>query len=139
MFVGHGWLNCVGIPLLSKLLEPSVPNSAFVESGSTPGVFSIVLKLILAHSCWVNDSMKKAKMGQDSLFIDLFLSPGINEISLKGLTIPASLSMQFQLYASKGPLFGSCRKIYHRQLYSLGMKWRQLAMAFSRWQSNGIY
>ena len=83
---------------MSKLLEPSVPNSAFAESGSTPGVFSIVLKLILAHSCWVNDSMKKAKMGQDSLFIDLFLSPGINEISLKGLTIPASLSMQFQLY-----------------------------------------
>ena len=132
MFVEHCWLNHVRIALLSKLHAPGVPNSAFAESESTPGVFSIGLKLTLTHNCWDNDSMRKAKMRHDSLFINLFLSPGINEISLKGLKIPGSLlPMEFQLYASKGTLFGSCLKVCHRELYSLGMKWGQLAMVFS--------
>ena len=78
-------------------------------------------------------------MRQDSLFVNLFLSPGINEISIKGLKIPGSLTMEFQLYASKGPLFGSCLKICHRELYSLGMKRGKLAIVFSRWRNNDIY
>lgn len=63
----------------------------------------------------------------------------MNEISLKGLKIPGSLLMEFQLYASKGPLFGFYLKVCHRSLYSLGMKRGQLAMVFSIWHKNDIY
>ena len=106
---------------------------------ATPGVFSKCLKLTLAHNYWDNDSMRKAKRHQDSLFINLFLSLGINEISLKGLKIQGSLPMEFQLYALKGHLYGSCLKVGHWELYFLGMKRGQQAMIFSRCQNIGIY
>ena len=135
----HCWLNCVRVALLSKFHVFCIPNSAFAEIGSTPSVFPKYLKLTLTHNCWDNNSMRKAKMCQDSLFINLLLSQGINEISLKGLKIIGSLPMDFQLYASKGPLFGSCIKVCHRDFYSPGMNRGQLAMVFSRWQNNDIY
>ena len=124
---------------LSKFHVFCVPNSAFAESGSTPRVFSKVLKLTLTHNCWDNNSLRKARMCQDNLFINLLLSQGTNEMSLKGLKIIGSLPMKFQLYALTGPLFGSYIKVCHRDFYSLGMNRGQLATAFSRWQNNDIY
>ena len=124
---------------LSKFHVFCVPNSAFAESGSTPRVFSKVLKLTLTHNCWDNNSLRKARMCQDNLFINLLLSQGTNEMSLKGLKIIGSLPMKFQLYALTGPLFGSYIKVCHRDFYSLGMNRGQLATVFSRWQNNDIY
>ena len=130
----HCWLNCVRIALLSKFHVFCVPNSAFAESGSTPRVFSKVLKLTLTHNCWDNNSMRKARMCQDNLFINLLLSQGINEMSLKGLKIIGSLPMKFQLYALTGPLFRSYIKVCHRDFILwvwIGDNW-QLHLADGR-------
>ena len=53
-----------------------IPNSVFAESGSIAGVFSIGLKLTLAQNYWDSDSMRKAKMGQDSFLSTSFCPQG---------------------------------------------------------------